>query len=85
MLHLLDLRHDPNESDRLMIDWLQRTGTPFRIVLTKADKLSREAAGKRLQQMAAVLNVDPDELVLFSASNRQGVETLREWITAAVT
>ena len=80
VLHLLDLRHDPSESDKVMIHFLRQTDTPFLIVLTKADKLSREAANKRLLEMATLLAINPDELVLFSSTTRMGIDTLREAI-----
>ena len=85
VLHLLDLRHDPSESDRVMINWLRQTYTPFLIVLTKSDKLSREAANKRLLEMATLLAVNPDELVLFSSTTRTGIEVLREAIRSHLT
>jgi len=85
VLHLLDLRHDPNEHDHQMIDWLQSEGIPYLIVLTKADKLSRQAANLRFQEMTSLLQIDPQYLVLFSSVKRQGVDTLRERIRSVLT
>ena len=38
---LADIRHDPTADDKTMIGFLYATQTPFTIVATKADKLSR--------------------------------------------
>lgn len=85
VLHLLDLRHDPGESDHQMISWLQDEGFPYLIVLTKADKLSRQAANQRLQEMAKELDIDTQYLVLFSSTTKQGVDVLRERIRTVMT
>jgi GTP-binding protein len=84
VLHLLDIRIEPNEFDHQMLAWLQGEGIQYLIVLTKSDKLSRQAANLRLKEMSQILNIDPDYLVLFSAENRQGVDSLREQIRAVM-
>lgn len=84
VLHLLDIRHDPGEHDHQMIDWMQAEGLPYLIVLTKSDKLSRQAAGKRLLEMAGLLDIDPSYLVPFSATTREGVDVLRERIRSVL-
>ncbi|MFN3875922.1 MAG: ribosome biogenesis GTP-binding protein YihA/YsxC, partial [Flavobacteriales bacterium] len=48
---LADARLEPQRSDLGMIQWLGEHGVPFRILLTKADKLS---APKALASMAAM-------------------------------
>ena len=45
VLQLVDMRHGPTESDRMMIDWLKEVNTPFLLVFTKADKLSANKQG----------------------------------------
>jgi len=84
VLHLLDIRHEPNEADHQMISWLLNQGIPYLIVLTKADKLSRQAATQRVKEMAKLLNIDPQYLIQFSAVNRQGVDEVRERIHAVM-
>lgn len=84
VLHLLDIRHDPGDSDRQMIAWMQTQGIPFQIVLTKSDKMSRQAANLRIQEMARLLDTDVSGLVPFSSTTRQGVDAIRNCIAAVM-
>lgn len=84
VLHLLDIRHDPGESDRQMIEWLKEQQLPYQIILTKADKLSRQAANLRIGELARFLRVEPEALILFSSASRQGVDAVRSRILAAL-
>ena len=47
---LIDVRHDPQKSDREFIDWLGESGVPFAIIFTKADKLGPGKAKMNAQQ-----------------------------------
>ena len=53
VIQLVDIRIGPTDDDRMMIDFLQSTGTPFLIVASKADKLSKTAAAQSLSSIAA--------------------------------
>lgn len=50
---LVDIRHDPQQIDREFIDWLGKSGIPFAIIFTKADKL---APSKMKQQAEAYMS-----------------------------
>lgn len=50
---LVDIRHDPQQIDREFIDWLGKSGIPFAIIFTKADKL---APSKMNQQAEAYMS-----------------------------
>lgn len=79
---MMDIRHPFTDFDRQMIHWCQHSGMPLHILLTKADKLSRGAAGNALQQVRRVLAQEygvareqPWATVqLFSALKGTGVE-----------
>ena len=47
---LIDVRHDPQKIDREFIDWLGKSGVPFAIIFTKADKLGPGKAKMNAQQ-----------------------------------
>ena len=82
---LLDIRISPTEQDRQMLEWLEQSGRPWRIILTKADKLSRSAGLIRRQTIARELDLaDAAELVVFSSKNREGLDTIRSLIATAV-
>jgi GTP-binding protein len=85
VLLLLDIRISPTVQDRQMLEWLEQSGRPWRIILTKADKLSRSAGLARRQAIARELDLaDEAELVVFSSKSREGLDTIRSLIAAAV-
>src|SRR5690242_979927 len=73
---VMDVRHPLTELDRRMLSWFQPTGKPVHVLLTKADKLSREAAHKALRQVQGeVRALLPDASVqLFSGHSHSGLE-----------
>jgi len=73
VVSILDVRHDPTDQDRDLIEWLRHYGRRHLIVLTKSDKLSRGEALKRRRQIASRLELGEDEApILFSAQTGEG-------------
>jgi GTP-binding protein len=73
---LVDLRRDPTDLDLSMVRWLERTGRTGLLVLTKADKISKN---KRLHRFALVtkgLGVPREAAMLFSSTEKIGREEL---------
>jgi GTP-binding protein len=61
---LIDSRHKLQASDEQMSDWLNYNNIPYLVILTKADKLSKNALNKQLQIFK---NIFPDHhIVPFS-------------------
>ena len=52
---VMDIRHPLTPLDRQMLDWLAPTGAPVQVLLTKADKLTRQAAQRQLADTVAAL------------------------------
>ena len=53
VIFLIDIRHNPTENDRLMYDYIIRSGLPFIILANKADKIAPtkvEGTVKELQK-----------------------------------
>lgn len=72
---IMDARHPLTPLDRQMLDWFLPRGLPVHILLTKADKLSRGAAGKTLAEVRSALKLYPQVSVqLFSSLAKQGIE-----------
>lgn len=69
---LADIRHDPTADDRTMIDFLYATQTPFTIVATKADKLSRMRVKESVRRIAACFKTGEGNVLATSAETRQG-------------
>ena len=49
-LQLIDVRVGPTDDDIMMINWLIDNGVPFKVVATKADKLSKSQLAEALHQ-----------------------------------
>lgn len=80
VVQLLDVRHDPTDDDRQMLDFLADVGVPVMFVATKTDKISRLAAEKRVRDLAIILQVDEDHIIPFSAQTGAGRDELAEAI-----
>lgn len=81
VFQLIDMRHPPTESDLDMLSFLQATGLPHTIVLTKSDKLNKTEYAERLAALPGELNSDA-EIIPFSALKGEGADRLREIISS---
>src|SRR5437588_2043854 len=81
---LLDIRREPSEDDRAMLDFLAETEVPTIVALTKTDKLTRAAAKQRAADVSAALALDSDQVIPFSSHSGQGRVELLEAITDLV-
>src|SRR3954466_11908782 len=81
---LLDIRRDPSEDDRDMLDFLAETEVPTIVALTKTDKLSKSAARQRVAEIARALALDSEQVIPFSSSSGEGRTELLGAITDLV-
>ena len=72
VLVLMDIRREPSALDKQMINYLSANIVPFVVVLTKADKLSRAAAGRQKSAIASALKLGVDNILITSSLNKQG-------------
>ncbi len=77
---LIDIRRDPGKEEFDLVKWLESHGTPYLIVLTKADKLSKTKQAKRRTAICSQLNREEQGVILFSTKTRQGRETVLDEI-----
>ncbi len=75
-LCLMDIRRDPSELDKILINYLRDMNLPFTVVLTKSDKLSKAQGANAKVHIAAALGLARDNLIVTSASNHTGKEDL---------
>ncbi len=73
---IMDIRRTPRDEERNFIDWLHLYRIAIIPVLTKADKLSKTKQNKQIQLIASALEIDREQLTLFSAKSRQGKDRL---------
>lgn len=69
---IMDIRRIPGIEELKFIDWLSRFGIPPILILTKTDKLSKTKQTKQRLAIAETLNVDKDNLILFSMKTGRG-------------
>jgi GTP-binding protein len=69
---LLDIRREPSEDDRAMLDFLAEVEVPTIVVLTKADKLSKAGARERAAEISRALALGDDQVIQFSAQTGEG-------------
>ncbi|HMI45902.1 MAG TPA: ribosome biogenesis GTP-binding protein YihA/YsxC [Gemmatimonadaceae bacterium] len=81
---LLDIRREPSEDDRAMLDFLAEVEVPTIVALTKTDKLSKAAARERVGEIARALALETEQLIPFSAHTGEGRVELLEAITTLV-
>lgn len=74
---IVDIRRDPDHEDKELLAWLAHFGIPAIIILTKADKLSRQRALSRVRGIEDQLgNLCGGRPILFSARTREGREEI---------
>ena len=73
---IMDIRHPLTELDEAMLDWFVPTGKPVHILLTKADKLSRQQATMTLMKVKSYLaeHYPQSSVQIFSSLKKQGLE-----------
>jgi GTP-binding protein len=78
---LLDIRREPSDDDRAMLDFLAEMEVPTIVALTKKDKLSKVAAQERVVEISRALALANDQVIPFSAHTGEGRIELLEAIT----
>lgn len=69
---LIDIRHDLMDSDLECYSWLKSIGREVQIILTKSDKISKQAINAQREKLSAALGLTSAEVVPYSASNHSG-------------
>jgi GTP-binding protein len=81
---LLDIRREPSEDDRAMLDFLAELEVPTIVALTKADKLTKADARERTAKISRSLALEADQVIPFSVPSGEGRVELLEAITQLV-
>ena len=70
---IMDIRRLPLDHEFKFMAWLHEKHLPCIPILTKTDKLSKTRQMQQRFSVSKLLDMDPDQLILFSAKNRSGV------------
>jgi len=76
MVWLLDIRREVSKEDLTLWDWLQAEQVTVIIVITKADKLSKNKRNKQAASIAKSLGRKAQELIQFSATSGEGKDEI---------
>lgn len=87
---IMDARHPLKALDKQMLDFFAQTGKPVHILLSKADKLSKNEQIKTLSSVKKSLHTFAEgqalSVQLFSSLKKQGIEevehTIQTWFDA---
>lgn len=77
IFQLIDIRHDPHPSDIELLQWLAFRQLPHRIVLTKADKLSKNQVAKQISKNAKLLGIPREYFIATSVTSGLGIQQIR--------
>lgn len=78
VFQLVDMRHPPTKDDLVMINFLIDSETPFVIVLTKQDKLSKKQQQERLTALQEEIPCADQVLMIpFSSETGHGVAEVK--------
>jgi GTP-binding protein len=84
VVQLLDIRRDPSDDDKQMLDMLAELELPTLVCVTKIDKLSKGAVAARVKELAGSLSLDPEQIIPFSAVTGEGRDELAEAVVSLV-
>lgn len=72
---LLDIRHDPTEEDRRMLQYLLYYGIPYTLIATKSDKIPKSKRKNQANHNAKLLGAPP-YAIPFSSETGEGKEQI---------
>ena len=77
---LIDIRHEPGSTDKLMYEWVCANGFTPVIIATKLDKIKRSQIDKQVKIIRDTLGAKQVTIIPFSAESKQGREEIYEII-----
>ena len=74
---LLDIRHEPSEDDKIMMQFIRESGRKLIVVANKSDKLKRAELQKHIDMIRNSLELPEEiEIIPFSAVKKTNVKLL---------
>ena len=71
IVFLIDIRHEPGANDKMMYDYIIRSGLPFIVITSKADKIAVTKVNSAVDSIQSILNPIKDFTFLpFSAERK---------------
>ncbi len=73
---LIDIRRQAEKEELDLIDWFEKNHTPCLVVLTKADKFSKQKRHQQLTLISKKLGIPDEHVILFSAKSKLGKDII---------
>ncbi|WP_058486586.1 ribosome biogenesis GTP-binding protein YihA/YsxC [Defluviitalea phaphyphila] len=74
---LVDIRHEPNNNDKMMYNWICHYKFDVIVVATKLDKIKKSQIQKHISIIRKKLEMDSNHMIIpFSAQTKQGKEEI---------
>lgn len=67
---LIDIRHNPTDNDRMMMDYIKSTGHRYIVITSKADKIAKTKVQLYVDKIAETLEVDSDLIFAYSSETK---------------
>jgi GTP-binding protein len=83
-LALVDVSIPPQQLDAQLLQWLRHRERKFRVVATKADRVSGNQLRQSVQRLCQAFEIDASEIIAFSSTTRAGHAQLWRTIQSAV-
>lgn len=81
LILIMDVRHPFKETDQQMLEWAAASQLPIHILLTKADKVSKNIANKTLHSVQRLISPYPlTSIQLFSSTHKQGLDLAQQQV-----
>lgn len=84
LISLVDIRHEPTEDDKLMINYLNFYRIPFVVVATKADKLGKTRIKPSISSISTALKLGVGNVTATSAETGYGKNDVLRLIEEAI-
>lgn len=84
LLSLVDIRHQPTNEDKVLINYLYHYRIPFVLIATKADKIGKTQIKPRLKDIATDLKVGISDITHSSAEKGIGKQEIFSLIEQAI-
>jgi len=81
VIQLVDMKVGATQDDKLMLDWMNRTGVNYAICATKCDKLNKTEYAKSLKKLESDPEIEEGtDIIPFSSLNGTGKDRLFDLI-----
>ena len=81
---LLDIRRIPSDEDLQIIEWMDYFNQEFKIIFTKADKLSNNEKFKQMREIKKVIEFDNKDVFFHSIMSGMGRQEILNYIGEAI-